>query len=96
MAIAQYDIDYYLDTAHELAELVAANTERINTERQIPTDVANEIADKGFFRLLMPRSLGGAQLDHPDFRRIVQIFAEADGSTAWCINQAVMTSLRTS
>ena len=60
---------------------------RINEERKIPTDVSNEIADAGFFRLLMPRNLGGAQLDHPDFLRIVQIIAEADGSVGWSFNQ---------
>ncbi|MYC06837.1 MAG: hypothetical protein F4X57_06675 [Chloroflexi bacterium] len=77
----------YIEKARELAALVAANTGRINEERKIPTDVSDEIADAGFFRLLMPRNLGGAQLDHPDFLRIVQIFAEADGSVGWSMNQ---------
>jgi alkylation response protein AidB-like acyl-CoA dehydrogenase len=49
--------------------------------------LAGEIADQGFFRLLMPRSLGGAELEHPDFLRILEVFAAADGSVAWCLNQ---------
>ena len=87
MPIAQHDIGYFLDTARELADRVAANADRIDCERQIPPEVAGEIADKGFFRLLVPRSLGGAELGHLDFLRILQVFAEVDGSTAWCINQ---------
>ena len=87
MPIAQQDIGYYLDKARELAVSVAANADRIDGERQIPSELAGEIADKGFFRLLVPRSLGGAELEHPDFLRILEIFAEADASTAWCINQ---------
>ena len=87
MTTTQRDTDYYIDTARRLAELVAANADAVNEQRQIPTDVANAIADAGFFRLLMPRALGGAQLDHPDFLRIVRIFAEADGSVGWSINQ---------
>ena len=87
MSIAQHDIEYFLDTARELAGQVAANADRIDCERQIPPELAGEMADKGFFRLLVPRSLGGAELSHLDFLRILQIFAEADGSTAWCINQ---------
>lgn len=83
----QRDTDYYIDTARRLAELVAANADAVNEQRQIPTAVANAIADAGFFRLLMPRALGGAQLDHPAFLRIVRIFAEADGSVGWSINQ---------
>lgn len=87
MTTTQRDTDYYIDTARRLAELVAANADAVNEQRQIPTDVANAIADAGFFRLLMPRALDGAQLDHPDFLRIVRIFAEADGSVGWSINQ---------
>ena len=87
MPIPQHDIGYFLDVAHDLAGRVAANADRIDCERQIPSELAEEIADKGFFRLLVPRSLGGAELGHLDFLRIVQVFAEVDGSTAWCINQ---------
>ena len=87
MIAKERDTERYIDKARELAALVAENTNRINEQRKIPTDVSNEIADAGFFRLLMPRNLGGAQLDHPDFLRIVQIFAEADGSVGWSMNQ---------
>lgn len=87
MISKERDSEKYIEKARELAALVAANTGRINEERKIPTNVSDEIADAGFFRLLMPRNLGGAQLDHPDFLRIVQIFAEADGSVGWSMNQ---------
>lgn len=87
MVAKRRDTKYYIEKARELAALVAENRDRINEQRKIPTDVSNEIADAGFFRLLMPRSLGGAQLDHPDFLRIVQMFAEADGSVGWSMNQ---------
>lgn len=81
------NVEHYIENANELAELVAANRDGINEQRQLPTEVSDAIADAGFFRLLMPQSLGGAQLDHPDFLRIVQIFAEADGSAGWSMNQ---------
>ncbi|MDA0734074.1 MAG: acyl-CoA dehydrogenase family protein [Chloroflexi bacterium] len=87
MAITQHDLSYYLNTARELAERVAENADRIGRECQIPTELAAEMADKGFFRLLLPRRLGGAELEHPDFLRILEIFAAADGSTAWTLNQ---------
>lgn len=87
MRVMSRDIEYYLDAAHDLALRVAADADRIDADRQIPAELAEEIAGKGFFRLLLPRSLGGAELPHPEFRRILEIFAEVDGSTAWCINQ---------
>jgi alkylation response protein AidB-like acyl-CoA dehydrogenase len=87
MAFPQHDLNYYFDTANELAEKVAANADQIDIDRQIPTGLTNELADKGFFRLLLPKSLGGAQLAHLDFLKILEIFAAEDGSTGWCINQ---------
>ena len=90
MPTAPHDTEYYLDTASELASRVAANVDRIEADRQLPTELANEIADNGFYRLLVPRSLGGAELDHPTYRKILEIIATAVGSTAWCINQNIV------
>ena len=87
MSTGQRDIDYYLETARELAGRIASHTDRIDRERQLPPEITDEMAAKGLFRLLVPWSLGGAELDHPDFLRIVEIFAEVDSSTAWCVNQ---------
>ena len=86
-ATTDIDIDQYLETAHDLSDLVRTATDRIEAERRIPPDISNEIADRGFFRLLLPRSLGGAEMEHPDFLKIVRVFAEVDASVAWCINQ---------
>ena len=83
MTTATIDVDSYIEGAHELAAMVSAVTDQIDKQRRIPVEVSNEIADRGYFRLLMPRSLGGAELEHPDFRRIVRIFAEADASVGW-------------
>ena len=76
-----------IDEARYLASVVAASADRIERKRRIPGDVIQPIIDAGFFRLLLPRSLGGFELTHPDFLQIVRIFAESDASMAWCINQ---------
>ncbi len=67
--------------------MVAQSVDRIDAERRIPEDVVRPIIDAGFFRLLLPKSMGGAELNHPDFLKIVRVFAEADASVGWCINQ---------
>ena len=83
MSAATYDISSYLDTAREFAATVALHAERIDDARELPDDLARDMADSGFFRLLVPRSLGGAELDLPDYLRLVEVFAEVDASTAW-------------
>ncbi len=87
MSAATYDIGSYLDIAREFAARVALHAERIDDARELPDELARDMADKGFFRLLVPRSLGGAELDLPDYLRLVEVFAEVDASTAWTFNQ---------
>ncbi|HIN05273.1 MAG TPA: hypothetical protein EYM65_03405 [Dehalococcoidia bacterium] len=60
MPLAEHDIEYFLDTARDAVGRVAANADQIDSERQIPSELAGEMADKGLFRLLVPRPLGGA------------------------------------
>ena len=76
-----------LGTARELAPQVAAAADEIDRSRALTPAVSGELKERGFFRLLLPRSLGGLESDLPEFLRVVRILAEADGSTAWCINQ---------
>ena len=87
MAIQIHDVSHYLDTARRLAEQVAIDADRIDAERQLPTELANEMADEGLFRLLLPRSFGGVEMEHPDFLNILEVFSGVDASTAWCLNQ---------
>ena len=80
-------IQDYLADARELAQAVGDAGDEIAESRRIPVELSNEIADRGFFRLLLPKSLGGAEMAHPDFLEIVGAFAEADASAGWCVNQ---------
>ncbi len=87
MASVQNNPGSYLTAARELAARVAAVTDHIDRDRELPEELFTELADKGFFRLLVPRSLGGGEIDYLEHLSIVQTFAEVDASTAWCINQ---------
>ena len=87
MAATQNTPGAYLTAARELTPRVAALADRIDSERELPEELFAELADKGFFRLLVPRSLGGGEIDYLEHLSIVQTFAEVDGSIAWCINQ---------
>jgi alkylation response protein AidB-like acyl-CoA dehydrogenase len=45
------------------------------------------MADAGLFHMLIPRQLGGAELDLPTYVQVIEEIGKADASTAWCINQ---------
>ena len=77
----------YLDAARRLAPQVLAAADLADRERELPAKLANAIKDQGLFRLLVPQSIGGGEIDYLEFLDIVEVFAKADGSTAWCVNQ---------
>ena len=85
--MAERDTCLYLDIARAMARRAVAATEHIDDERRLPPELAADMADEGLFRLLVPRSLGGEELDFLDYLGIVDVFARADGSTSWCVNQ---------
>ena len=76
-----------ISVSRVLAEQAAELADRIDADRRLPPDFAADMADKGLFKLLVPRSLGGAQMDFVEYLRVVETFARADGSVAWCVNQ---------
>ncbi|GIX49223.1 MAG: acyl-CoA dehydrogenase [Candidatus Tectimicrobiota bacterium] len=79
-----------LETAHALAPRIHARAAEIEAQRELPPDLVAELIDAGFFRLLVPRSLGGAELDLPTYVEVIEVLAHADGSTAWCVNQGAV------
>lgn len=45
------------------------------------------LQEQGLFRLLLPRVLGGVELDLPTFFAIIEALGKYDGSAAWCVCQ---------
>lgn len=87
MAGESQDIEHYMEVARELYPKVEAASNQIHKDRELPPPLFQEMADKGLFRLLLPKSLGGAELNFLDFLKLIQYFGQADSSTAWCLNQ---------
>src|SRR5215472_5644586 len=78
----------YLQRARELAPELAAAADEIERRRELPEPVVNALVERGLFRLLLPRSLGGAELLPADFVPVIEEIAKADAATAWSLNQA--------
>jgi len=78
----------YARRARELAPELAAAADEIERRRELPEPVVDALVERGLFRLLLPRSLGGAELLPADFVPVIEEIAKADASTAWCLNQA--------
>ena len=76
-----------LEAARALAPQIRALADEIEEQRELPRPLFEALADAGLFRMLIPRSLGGSELDLPSYIQVIEEIAQADASTAWCINQ---------
>ena len=71
----------------EIAPALAGAAAEIDRRRELPEPIVEALIERGLFRLLLPRSLGGAELLPAQYIPIIEAIAEIDASTAWCINQ---------
>jgi alkylation response protein AidB-like acyl-CoA dehydrogenase len=73
--------------ARALQPLIAAEAEAIERERRLTPNVVAALIEGGFYRLLLPKSLGGGEAAPMTFMAAVEEIAKADASTAWCLGQ---------
>jgi len=78
----------YVARARALAPEVEANAALIEQDRRLPPALVAKLVDAGLFHMLLPRSLGGGEVDPGTFARVILEIARADASTAWCLCQA--------
>ncbi|MEE2656326.1 MAG: acyl-CoA dehydrogenase family protein [Chloroflexota bacterium] len=76
-----------IDDVADVVASVADASQSINEDRQIPRELVGSMASQGLFRLLVPRSVGGEEIDLLDYLAITQAISSADGSMGWCLNQ---------
>ncbi len=80
--------DAYLDRVRALAPHLAGWADAIEAERRLVPELLDALFDAGLFRLLLPRSCGGAEIDPPSYAAVIEAVAKIDASTAWCLGQA--------
>jgi indole-3-acetate monooxygenase len=78
----------YVARARSLGPALAAAADEIERNRELPAPIVSALIDNGLFRLLQPRSLGGAELDPVTYVQVVEQIARHDASTGWCVEQA--------
>ena len=57
--------------------------EEIEREQRLPQDLVEQLHAAGFYRMVIPRALGGLQVDPLTYLRVVELLAEGAGSVGW-------------
>ena len=74
--------------AWRLAPRLTAAAAEIEQRMELPADIVGGLHDARLFRILLPRTLGGYQIQPAEFFEIIEALASADASAAWCVGQA--------
>jgi alkylation response protein AidB-like acyl-CoA dehydrogenase len=80
----------FVEAARKLQPMIRAAADEIEATRELPRALFEALADAGMFRLALPRSLDGAELDLPGYVQVIEELGKADASTAWIVNQGAI------
>src|SRR5271163_4208395 len=72
-----------LAEARELAPDIVSRAREIEALRHLPSDLIETLKAIGIFRVFVPRSHRGLELDLPSAVEIIRELASIDGSVGW-------------
>ncbi|WP_244645679.1 acyl-CoA dehydrogenase family protein [Bradyrhizobium campsiandrae] len=72
----------------ELAPEITARASEIETARCLPSDLVDRLRSIGIFRMFVPRSHGGLELDLPAGMEVMKALTRIDGSVGWITHVA--------
>jgi alkylation response protein AidB-like acyl-CoA dehydrogenase len=79
--------------AREIAPIIRARSVEIESARRLPADLCTTMAEGGLFRISLPRSLGGFEVEAATMLETIEEVGKADGSAAWCVMVASTSAL---
>lgn len=82
--IATNGLDQLLTAVRSLAPLIHQHADAAEHNHRLSPEVVTALIDAGLFRLYLPHTLNGAELDPMAFAQVLEAIARIDGSTGWC------------
>src|SRR5216684_3936355 len=88
------DIDAHplVEAAVALRPVLRQYHDEIEREQRMPPALVGQLREAGFYRMVIPRSLGGLQVDTLTYLRVVEKLAEGCGSVGWNLGNGGVTS----
>ena len=83
----------WVERARSLKPLLEAAAPEIEATQSFPPDLLDALHEAQIFRTVMPRSVGGAELNPATHAQVVGAIAEGDASVAWCVAQCAGCSM---
>jgi alkylation response protein AidB-like acyl-CoA dehydrogenase len=80
---ADIDAQPLVQAAAALQPSLRRYREEIEREQRLPPALVEQLHAAGFYRMVIPRSLGGLQVDPLTYLRVVELLSEGAGSVGW-------------
>ena len=80
--------DAWIARARAIKPLLESAAPRIDAACALPADVLDALFGARMFRMLLPHTFGGAELEPATFFQVVSEIAAGDASAAWCVAQS--------
>ena len=78
----------WIAKARALTPILDVAGPRIDANKSLPIEILDALFEAKMFRMLLPRSQGGAELDLPTFFQVMLAIAQGDASAAWSVAQS--------
>src|ERR1700733_1215697 len=66
----------YIERARELKPMLQADADECEKHRQVTERCVNAMIERGIFKMLLPKSIGGAELDPLTYTAVLEILAQ--------------------
>jgi len=83
----------HLERAEGLRPLIEAHAADSERSRQLAAPTVAALTEAGCFNMLVPRSLGGGELDVASMVQVIEAVSKADGAAGWCVMIAATTGV---
>lgn len=83
--MAERSAEQLLADAEGFVEELRQRSIEIDEARQVPQDIVERMAERGFYRMCAPVGLGGTGTDPAVQAEVCEILGRGNGSAAWCV-----------
>jgi indole-3-acetate monooxygenase len=80
---ADIDAQPLVQAAAALRTVLRDYRDEIEREQRLPQALVEQLRAAGFYNMVIPRALGGLQVDPLTYLRVVELLAEGAGSVGW-------------
>jgi indole-3-acetate monooxygenase len=83
MVAADTKVHPLVEAAQTLEPRIRASADQVERDGRLPDDLVRAISETGIFRMMVPRALGGSEVDPVTQMEVLEAISRGDGSVGW-------------